>query len=310
MLQAPNLDWLKWIAVQVGRELLELARSIRACSIFVVGTGRNVGKTTALRAIYEAAWREGLRVGLASIGRDAAPMARGESPPKPRLWLRPGTTFATARPLLARSPAAEILKLSRLTSPAGGLLYARTLYSGFYELGGPPTASGVRQVVDELSAHGDLTIIDGAVDRVAALAGSDGAIVAACGAAAANTLLEAVEEVAALVARLRVAAVDPAVASIEVKGALTASQAAAWISTRETRQIVVQDPTQIALSGRAALEAFARLQIRCRRPLRVIAATIASIGIERSFEPRAFARAVSAATGLPTFDVYAGSAAA
>jgi hypothetical protein len=308
--KAPNLGWLKWIAVQVGQELLELARSTGARSIFVVGTGRNVGKTTALRAIYEAAWRQGLRVGLASVGRDATPMWRGESLPKPRLWLRPGTAFATARPLLARSPAAEILKLSGLTSAAGGLLYARTLHSGFYELGGPPTASGVREVVDELLVDCDFTIVDGAVDRVAALAGSNGAIVVACGAAAANTLQEAAEEIAALVARLRTGSVDPAVASIEVKGALTAAQAAAWIASRETRQIVVQDPTQVALSGRAALEAFARLQIRCRRPLRVIAATIASIGIERSFEPHAFARAVGAATGLPTFDVYAGSAAA
>jgi hypothetical protein len=64
------------------------------------------------------------------------------------------------------------------------------------------------------------------------------------------------------------------------------------------------------LSGRAATNAFVRLRIRCLRPLHVSAVTVASIGRERSFEPRAFARAVAAATGLPTFDVYAGERAA
>jgi hypothetical protein len=44
--------------------------------------------------------------------------------------------------------------------------------------------------------------------------------------------------------------------------------------------------------------------------LRVIATTVASIGPNRAFEPRAFAAAVAAATGLPAFDVYAGTRAA
>jgi len=38
--------------------------------------------------------------------------------------------------------------------------------------------------------------------------------------------------------------------------------------------------------------------------------TAASIGRDRYFEPAAFARAVALATGLPTFDVYAGARAA
>jgi hypothetical protein len=283
--------------VHVGLELLELARAAGARTIFVVGIGRQVGKTTALRAIYSAACEAGLRAGLASSG-------------KPRFRLQPQTAFVTARGSLPRSPAVEILKLSRLQSPGGALLYARTASSAFYELVGPPTASGMREVVDELSAFGEIVIVDGAVDRVAALAGSGGAIVVACGAAEAKTVQEAVEETAALVARLRVPRFDVHLPAIQIEGALTAAQAAAFIAARETRQIVVRDPTQIALSGRAASQAVAKLQIRCIRPLRVVAATVASIGPERSFEPRAFARAVAAATDLPTLDVYAGARAA
>ncbi|MFZ0030845.1 MAG: hypothetical protein WBE79_12195 [Candidatus Cybelea sp.] len=295
--------------MRVGFELFQLARAAGAGSIFVVGIGRDVGKTTALRAIYAAAYEAGTRVGLASIGRDGDATLGSETRPKPRLWLRPGTIFVTARSSLPRTPAAEILELSRLQSSVGSLLYARVAQSGFYELVGPPTASGVHEIVGELGARSETVVIDGAVDRVAALAGSNGAIVVACGAGAAKTMQEAVDEIAALVARLRVPRFDAGVASIDLEGALTAAQAASLLAAGETRQIVVRDPTQIALSGRAGLRALSQLTVRCKRPLRVIAATIASIGPHRSFEPRAFAAAVAKATSLPTFDVYAARAA-
>lgn len=291
-------------------ELLERTRAAGVRTIFVVGIGRDVGKSTVLRAIYEAACHSGMRVGLASIGRDGDATFRKEARPKPRFWLRSQTLFVTARGSLPRTPAVEIVKLSRLQSPAGALLYARAQSDAFYELVGAPTASGVREIVDELAAFAELVIVDGAVDRVAAVAGTGGAIVAACGAAAANTIQEGVDEIAALVARLRVPRFDAAAPAIHVTGALTTEEAAAFIAAREVRQIVVRDPTQIALSGRAASQAFARLTIRCIRPLHVIAATVASIGPQRSFEPRTFARAVAEATGLPTFDVYAGARAA
>jgi hypothetical protein len=285
--------------VRVGVEILNLARSAGARTIFVVGTGSGVGKTATVRAIYEAAWHARVRLALASLGRDA------ES-----LWLHPGTIFATARALLPSSPAAEILNLSPLRSAAGGVICVRAAAGGFFELAGPPTASGVRAVVDELLSRSDVAIVDGAVDRVAAVSGSAGAIVVATGAEAAPTRDETVAETSALVARLRVPAFDPEEAWIDVEGALTPSDAAAFIARGETRQIVVRDPTQVALSGRPAQQALRQLKIRCRRPLRVIATTVASIGSERAFEPVQFARAVAAATDLPAFDVYRSARAA
>ncbi|HET6276642.1 MAG TPA: hypothetical protein VFE16_12000 [Candidatus Cybelea sp.] len=284
--------------MRVGFEILELARAAGARKIFVVGIGREVGKTTVLRAVYAAAHATGVRTALASMN------------PKHRLWLRPQTLFVTARGLLPRSPAAQIVKLSPLQSPTGALLYARSISSGSYELAGAPAASGVREVVTTLAGFSEIVIVDGAVDRVAALAGSDGAIVVACGAGGAGTMQEAVDDAAALVARLRVPQVDPTAPAIDVTGALTAAHAATFLAARETRQIVVRDPTQIALSGRGGTRSLSQLRIRCRRPLRVIAATVASIGTERSFEPGPFLTAVAEATGLPTFDVYAGVRAA
>lgn len=296
--------------MRVGKALYELARDTGARSIFVVGTGKNVGKTVAMRAIYESAADAGIIVGLSSIGRDGEAVDAGDAAPKPRLFLRPGTIIATARDVLPPAPASEILATSDLPTAAGRLLFARVHAHAFYELVGPPTASGVREIVDRLLEFAGVTIVDGAIDRVAALAGGDDAIVVSCGASAAATAAEAVDGIAALVARLRVPAFDPAQPFVRVDGALTPAKSAALIAARETRQIVVRDPTQIALTGRAAAHALGALTVRCERPLRVVAATVASIGRDRAFEPRAFAHAVADATKLPTFDVYAGVRAA
>ena len=293
----------------VGKALYELARETGARSIFVVGTGKNVGKTVAMRAIYEAAADAGVTVGLTSIGRDGEAMDAGDAQPKPRLFLRPGTAIATARDVLPSTPASEILAISDLATAAGRLLFARVRAHAFYELVGPPTASGIREIVDRLLAFAGVTIVDGAIDRIAALAGGDDAIVVSCGASAASTVAEAADGVGALVQRLRVPAFDPSRPLMRVDGALTPAKSAALIASHEKRQVVVRDPTQIALTGKAAAHALSALTVRCERPLRVIAATVAAIGRDRAFEPRAFARAVADATKLPTFDVYSGRAA-
>jgi hypothetical protein len=296
--------------MHVGSALLDTARAAGARSIVVVGVGKNVGKTVAMRAIYEAAYARGIATGLSSIGRDGEAVDAGDAQPKPRLFLRPGTAIATARGVLPASPACEMLELSARATAAGPLVYARVRAAAFYEIVGPPTATGVREAIERLHDFTDLVIVDGAIDRVAALAGGDDAIVVSVGAGAVETLDDAIAQATGLVARLTIPAVDPMQPMLRLPGALTASEAGRLMRDGETRQIVVRDPTQVALHGRAASSASARLRIRCERPLRVVAATAASIGRDHAFEPREFAAAVAAATGLPTFDVYAGRRAA
>lgn len=293
-----------------GRELLALLQASGRRSFFVVGIGKNVGKTVAMRAIYEAAVRAGVSVGLTSIGRDGEAIDAADALPKPRLWLREGTTIATARSVLPRSPSSELLALESLQTAAGPLVLARVAQPAFYELVGPPTASGIRATVASLLAHAEIALVDGALDRVAALAGGDDAVVVACGAAAAQTMQEAVDEIRALVQRLGIERYRDGEELVRVRGALTPAKAAQLIAAGETRQIVLRDPTQFVISGKAATQALRRLDVRCERPVRVVAATVASIGRKTNFEPRAFAQAVGEATGLPTFDVYAGIRAA
>ncbi|MBV9270865.1 MAG: DUF1611 domain-containing protein [Candidatus Eremiobacteraeota bacterium] len=297
--------------MRVGEALLDLARADGIRSLFVVGTGKNVGKTVTTRAVAEAALQRGLRFGLTSLGRDGEAVDVTDASSKPRLFLRHGALIATARDVLPRAPASELVELSPYSTAAGPLVYARIREPGFFEIVGPPTASAIRSVVARMrELDCEQTIVDGAIDRVAAVAGGSDAVIVCAGASGAGTMTEAVDEVHALVKRLTVPAYDPAGAHVRVAGALTAALAARHASLASTgMQIVVRDPTQIAITGKALLGMMQQLDVRCERPLRVVAATVASIGRERYFEPRAFLQDVARATGLPVFDVYAAQAA-
>jgi len=296
--------------VRVGEAILDLALASGARSLFVVGTGKNVGKTVAMRAAYEAALARGLAPGLTSIGRDGEAVDLSDAGSKPRLYLQPGTVVATARGVLPATPASEALELSRLHTAAGPLTYVRVRTAGYYELVGPPTASGIREAVTSLLTYAPYAIVDGAVDRVAALAGGGDAIVVAAGASANSTPHDALQEVRALVARLTIPAFDGHGEVLRIDGAFGPAAAAQCLRDNEKRTILVRDATQLVLSGRSALSALERLCIRCERPLNVVAITVCSAGRDRYFEPRTFARDVAAATGLPTFDVYAAERAA
>lgn len=286
--------------------LLDLARDGGRRSLFVVGTGKNVGKTVAMRAIADAAAARGLNVGMTSIGRDGEAVDIADALAKPRLFLRPGALVATAKNLLPAHPASELIDFTPWTTASGPVVLARVRHAAHYELAGPATATGVRACVRRFAdLDCDQIIVDGALDRVAALAGGNDAVIVAAGAAAARTMEEAVDDVRALTARLRVPGVDESAPILRVNGALTAADAARLAAQREERQVVVRDPTQIAIAGKALLGVLSRLNVRCERPLHVVAATVASIGRDRYFEPRDFARAVAQATGLPTFDVFA-----
>lgn len=290
--------------------MLSRARAVGAASLAVVGTSKNAGKSVVVCALIDALRQAGTPYGLCSIGRDGELADALDGAPKPRFFLRAGATFATAASLVPRSPAVEIVASTPERSALGRIVIARMHAPGFVEIAGPPSASALRRIVGALERFAPFVAIDGAVDRIAALRGGDDAIVVAVGAATAPSLGRAVDEVAALVERLSLPRFDERREALSLPGALTARAAADFARAGERRQIVVEDATHVSFGGRAYLELAARLDLRCRRPLRPIACTIAPLGPERAFEPVAFARAVASATGLPTYDVYAGSVAA
>jgi hypothetical protein len=292
--------------VNTGDALLDLARSGGRTSLFVVGTGKNAGKTVAMRAVATAATRRGFTIGLTSAGRDGEMFDAVDSAAKPRLFLEPGTVIATARALLSARHDYELLEETPWQTAAGPVVFARVGSAAFFELAGPPKASELRRCVERLREFGcDQTIVDGAIDRVAALAGGDDAVVVSVGPDAGATIEEAALNARALVQRLCLPGYDAAQPYEKIAGALTAARAETLMKNGARGQIVVSDPTRVVIAGKAFLRLAERVALRCERPLHVVAVTVASIGRERDFEPDAFREAVARETGLPVFDVYA-----
>ncbi len=294
--------------MKVGHELLRLVSQTGARSVVVVGTAKNVGKTTVVGAVHEAAFSGHTHLGLTSIGRDGESVDVSNGGAKPRLFIRGGVTLATARDVLPVSPACELLRRTGFESAVGPIMIARVRHPGYYQIAGAPTARGLRGCIQALLESGcETVLVDGAVDRIAALAGGDDAVIVATGASAAPTIAAAAQDIAALVVRLRMPKLEDGAQYIRIDGALTPRRAAQLIANHEARSILVRDPTQVLIGGKAFKQVNRSLRLRCERTLNVVAATVASIGTARYFEPVAFAREVATATSLPTFDVFSGS---
>jgi hypothetical protein len=295
--------------MDVGEALVARAESAAKRSIVVVGTGKNVGKTVTVTAIAGALARRGTTFGVCSIGRDGEAVDAIDGAAKPRIVLRTGALLATAAALLPRHPAVELIDATGETSALGPIVVARVHAPGSFELAGPPSATAMRRVVACLfSAGAHIVLVDGAIDRIAAIAPGD-AIVVATGAAVAPTPARVIDDAAALVACLQLPPPDPARDAIEIEGALTMAAVADLVRSGDRRQVVVHDATRIVSGARALAAHSVRLDLRCRVALAPVACTVAPMGGGRSFEPAGLLRGLATAVGLPCYNVFAGTSA-
>jgi hypothetical protein len=289
-------------------EALYALATAAARSVVVVGTAKNVGKTTTFNALRAIANRRGVVTAVTSIGRDGEPSDALDAEPKPRVRLDPGTLVALPAALVPRSPALALLERGE-ESALGTVMFARAMVTTTCEIGGPPTARAMRATIDRLHALGDgPVLVDGAIDRIAPLAGGDDAIVVATGAASGATVERVAAVAAETVARLRIPGRDPArerARTVRVTGALDARAAEELLGGGGDLTVVVEDPTRVAVRGTlfAKLQAF--VDLRCERPLRVVACTTSPVGRDATLPARALVEAVARATGLPAFDVVA-----
>ena len=115
-----------------------------------------------------------------------------------------------------------------------------------------------------------------------------------------------------MVARLTLPGRDPArerARVVRVAGALDARDAEELLADARGATVVVDDPTRIAVRGALFAKLRAAVDLRCERPLRVVACTTSPVGRESTLPPRELVEAVARATGLPAFDVVADLAA-
>jgi hypothetical protein len=289
-------------------ESLYALATAAARSIVVVGTAKNAGKTTAFNALRAVAHRHGTPVAVTSIGRDGEPSDALDAEPKPRVRLTAGTLVALPAGLIPRSPALAILDAGA-ESALGRMVFARVVLPATCEIAGPPTARAMRATIDRLRALGaGPVLVDGAIDRVAALAGGDDAVIVATGAASGATVARVAAVAADMVLRLTLPGRDPAgerARVVRIAGALDARDAEALLADVRDATVVVDDPTRIAVRGALFAKLRAAVDLRCERPLRVIACTTSPVGRDATLPPRELVEAVARATGLPTFDVVA-----
>ncbi len=276
--------------------------------MIVVGTAKNVGKTVTFNALRSAAERRGLGYGLTSIGRDGEPADALDGDAKPRVRVPAGSFIALPEDLVPRSPALEIVELGA-RGALGRTVFARARLATTCEIGGPPSAGAARATIDRLRVlAGGPVFVDGAIDRVAPLAGGDDAIVVATGAATGAGIERIAEGAADFVARLRTPAYEPArdgAAAVWIAGALDAARAEALLGAAAVT-VVVADPTKITVRGRLFATLARHVRLRAERALRVVACTTSPGGSsDVSLDPVALVRAVAQATGLPAFDMLA-----
>ena len=292
--------------MSAGEALYDLARASGARSIVVIGTAKNVGKTTTIDALLRVADDRGAIVGLTSIGRDGEAFDAVDGQPKPRLFLQRRTIVATARDLLPHPRVREMLG-EGARSALGPIAFFRLREPMFVEIAGAPLARDVRATIARLAEYGgDPVLVDGAIDRIAAIAGGDDAVIVATGAALGGTSAEVIAQTASLTARLRLRAPDPQSEQLVVGGTLGVDRATALIAAGERRQVVVRDPTRILIHGEAFMQAARALDLRVRRPVNVVACTVAPVGEGRAFDGAALVDELAVTTGLPVFDVVAG----
>ncbi len=288
--------------------LLDIALANRSRTIAVVGTAKNAGKTTTFNALRAAAYQRGITGAITSIGRDGEAADALDGAPKPRIRIESGTIIALPRALIPRSPAFEIIDTGE-PGPLGSMVFARVRYPTQCEIGGPPTARGVRATILRLAAlTAGPTFVDGAIDRLAPLAGGSEAIVLAVGAIAGASVSGVADLARSTAARLRLRGRDAAAERREVvvvEGALDARDAAELLARGQALTVVVADPTRVAVRGKLFDRLAAALDLRCEHPLNVVACTTSTGGGGSALDPRALVNAVAAATGLPVFDVVA-----
>lgn len=134
--------------------------------IAIVGMGKNVGKTTTLN--YLISRLDKLSIGLTSIGYDGEALDTITAKPKPQIWVRTGTIFATAKTLLPQlNTSFHILEETNMSSPLGNIIIAQALSSGNIELAGPSKKTQIKDILERFWFYKvDKCLIDGAFGKM------------------------------------------------------------------------------------------------------------------------------------------------
>lgn len=119
----------------------------------------------------------GISLGLTSIGYDGEKFDNVTGLPKPRIEVRPGNIVAVAESCMKICSAGlEEIRRTDIATPLGKVVISRVTDAGKVLLSGPNNSRDLRIVLEFLAGLADLTIVDGALNRIAPMAEVDGLI--------------------------------------------------------------------------------------------------------------------------------------
>lgn len=168
----------------------------------MVGLAKNTGKTVTLSRIIEDATAAGLRLLLASFGRDGEYRDAIGEHRKPAIAVPLGACYATIEAFAGPAEARELIGATGLTTPIGEVMLFRSASERVrVELCGLNRVESLRRLKADDRIDYDLFLIDGALDRRASAVPdlADGVIIAT-GAAATDVAVVDADGVAAVTA--------------------------------------------------------------------------------------------------------------
>lgn len=174
-----------------GAGFTAAVQRVLACPdpVFFVGTHKNSGKTTAFLRFAQTLREEGATPVLFSLGRDGEARDQLFGHEKPAVRVEPGWRFVTHEAALGDVPCTLVFALAaRVDGRPLGLFQARAC--GDVELWGPPAASELRAtlvavaLIPTTDGRRPRLLVDGALDRQAALVHGPAAMVLCCKAGA------------------------------------------------------------------------------------------------------------------------------
>lgn len=141
-----------------------------------VGTAKNAGKTTTALHMLDLVNSAGIHTALTSIGYDGENVDHITGLPKPRYIVSKGMMIATACGCLGIGSAEyKALLPTGLKTILGEIVIAEVSKPGFVVLAGPNRRKDLKALLDQLKGLGiELAMVDGALNRLAALTAADG----------------------------------------------------------------------------------------------------------------------------------------
>ncbi len=142
------------------------------------GTAKNTGKTTTALHMLKLVSQAGYRFALTSIGYDGENNDHVTGLPKPRYYVQPGGVIGTAERCLEYGNAAySEIRPTGIRTILGEIVIAKVSEAGNVVLAGPNRRLDMEKLVDMLTEEGvELTLLDGAINRLAAMIHADGII--------------------------------------------------------------------------------------------------------------------------------------